>query len=94
MIDMLKNLAMEKGMSLMKSPMVSKIMASEKTAQLIETAMTVPFRVSSVLTAQKEKLVEMFDLATQEDVDDLRRTVTRMESTISELQKRPEDFDQ
>ena len=85
MISVLKNMAVEKGKALLQSPTVSKILASEQVGTLIEKAMTVPFKISSAVTAQKEKLVEMFDLATQEDVDELRRTVSRMESTIETM---------
>jgi hypothetical protein len=85
MIDMLKKMAVEKGMTLMKSPVVAKIMASETAGVVIEKAMTVPFKISNVVTKQKEKLVEMFDLATQEDMDDLRRAMSRMESTLSKM---------
>ena len=85
MIDMLKKMAVEKGMSLMQSPTVAKIMASEKTGDLIEKAMTIPFKVSSVVTNQKEKLVEMFDLATQEDMDDLRRNLSKLEAALTEI---------
>lgn len=83
-------MAVEKGMNLMQSPTVAKIMASEKTGELIEKAMTIPFKVSSVITNQKEKLVEMFDLATQEDMDDLRRNLSKMEATLTEIKSRAE----
>lgn len=90
MIDMLKKMAIEKGMNLMQSPAVAKIMASEKTGELIEKAMTIPFKVSSVITNQKEKLVEMLDLATQEDMDDLRRNLSKMEATLTEIKTKAE----
>ena len=85
MLDVLKKMAAEKGKELLQSPTVSKILASEQMGKVIETAMTVPFKVSSAVTNKKEKLVEMFDLATQEDMDELRRTISRLEETISTL---------
>ena len=88
MIDMLKKMAVEKGMNLMQSPTVAKIMASEKTGELIEKAMTIPFKVSSVITNQKEKLVALFDLATQEDMDDLRRALSKMEAELASVKGR------
>jgi hypothetical protein len=88
MIDMLKKMAMEKGMNLMQSPMVAKIMASETTGEVIEKAMTIPFKVSNAINSQKEKLVALFDLATQEEMDDLRRTLSRMDAALQDLKER------
>jgi len=85
MLDVLKKMAAEKGKELLQSPTVSKILASEQMGKVIETAMTVPFKVSSAVNSKKEKLVEMFDLATQEDMDELRRTIARLEETIRTL---------
>ena len=85
MISILKNIAAEKGKALLQSPTVSKILASEQVGTVIEKAMTVPFKISSAVTTQKEKLVEMFDLATREDMDELRRTISRMEDTIESM---------
>jgi hypothetical protein len=83
MIKMIKEMAAEKGKALLQSETVSKILASEKMGTVIEKAMTVPFKISTAVAHQKEKLVEMFDLATQEDMDDLRRTISRMEDELS-----------
>ena len=54
---------------------------------VIEKAMTVPFKISNAVTAKKEKLVQMFDLATQEDVDELRRAVTRVEDVLKDIKE-------
>ena len=87
MIGILKNMAAEKGKELLQSPAVAKILASEQVGTVIEKAMTVPFKISGMVTNQKEKLVEMFDLATQEDVDDLRRTISRMENDLETIKE-------
>ncbi len=92
MIDAIRQMAVEKGIALMKSPLVSKILASEKMGAVIETAMTVPFKVSSAVTAQKEKLVQLFDLATQEDMDDVRRTITRVEDALKDIKQESADL--
>lgn len=87
MLNILKTMAVEKGKALMQSETVSKILASEQVGTVIEKAMTVPFKVSSVITNQKEKLVEMFDLATKEDMDELKRTISKLEETLSAVQE-------
>lgn len=84
-MNVLKTMAMEKGKALLQSPTVSKILASEQMGTVIEKAMTVPFKISSAVSSKKEKLVELFDLATQEDMDELRRTISRLEDELSTL---------
>ena len=83
MIKVLKTMAVEKGKALLQSPAVSKILASEQMGTVIEKAMSVPFKISSAVSEKKEKLVEMFDLATQEDMDELRRTIARLEDELA-----------
>jgi hypothetical protein len=88
MIDQLKKMAVEKGMAMMQSPTVAKILASEKAGVVIEKAMTLPFKVSGAITKQKEKLVALFDLATQEDMDDLRRALSKVEAVLDDIKKK------
>lgn len=85
MMNVLKTMAVEKGKTLLQSPMVSKILASEQMGTVIEKAMTVPFKISSAVSSKKERLVAMFDLATQDDMDELRRTISRLEDELSTL---------
>jgi hypothetical protein len=92
MIDEVKKMAMDGVAALMRSPQVSKILTSEKMGVVIEKAMTVPFKISNAVTAKKEKLVQLLDLATQEDVDDLRRAVTRVEDLLREIKDETGDL--
>ncbi len=87
MLDSLKQKMMSKGMELMQSPAVGKMMESEKVGVVIEKAMTVPFKVSGALMSQKERLVALFDLATQEDIDDVKRAVSRVEGVLRDIKK-------
>jgi hypothetical protein len=87
MLDEIKKMAMAGVTTLMSSPVVAKVLASEKTGVVIEKAMTVPFKISNAVTARKEKIVQMFDLATQEDVDELRRAVIRVEDVLRDIKK-------
>ena len=92
MLDSLKQKMMSKGMELMQSPAVGKMMESEKVGVIIEKAMTVPFKVSGALMSQKERLVALFDLATQEDIDDVKRAVTRVEGVLRDIKKESGDL--
>jgi hypothetical protein len=92
MLDAIKKMAMEKGMSLMESEKVAKVLSNETVGAIVEKAMTVPFKISNAIASQKEKLVSMLDLATQEDIDDIRRTMTRVEDVLQEIKKESGDL--
>ena len=85
MLSSFKEKVMSKGMALLQSPAVSKLMESEKVGRVIEKAMAVPFKMSSMLTSHKERLVALLDLATQQDVDELKRALSRMEGVLKEI---------
>ncbi len=85
MLKVLKTMAVEKGKALLQSPTVSKILASEQMGVVIEKAMTVPFKISNAVNNKKEKLVGLLDLATQEDMDELRRMISKLEDTVSSI---------
>ena len=87
MINELKKIVIDKGVSLMQSEKVTKVLSNEQVGAVVEKAMTIPFKLSNAVTAQKERLVALFDLATQEDIDDIRRSVARVEDALKGLKK-------
>ena len=89
---MIKEKVMAKGMGLLQSPAVTKLMESEKVGFVIEKAMSVPFKVSAALTSQKERLVALLDLATQEDIDEVKRAMSRMEGVLKDIKKESSDL--
>lgn len=82
--DRLKN----EGLKLAMSPQVTKLMQDERFMKLVLAAMSVPGRVASFSTEQKEVFAKGMGLATVEDVRDLRRTVTALEDTVARLRRR------
>jgi hypothetical protein len=84
----MKEKFMNAGMGFMKSPMVGKVLESEKFGAIVEKAVTLPFKVTNVVMTQRDKVVALLDLATQRDLDDLRRGLSRMESTIDEMRNK------
>ena len=92
MINMLKDKVMTKGMDLLQSQAVTKLMESEKVGFVIEKAMSVPFKVSAALMSHKEKLVALLDLATQEDIDEVKRAMSRMEGVLKDIKKESSDL--
>ena len=92
MIEMVKEKLVSHGMKLMQSPAVSKLMESEKMGVILEKAMSVPIRLSDGFRAKREKITALFELATQADVDELKRSISRMEDLLQEIKSSSSDL--
>lgn len=89
MIDSLKEKAISKGMQLLNSPMVAKAMESEQVGTIIEKAMTLPIKVSETIRTRKEQLTSFMEVATQSDLDEIKRAVARVEQELKSI--KPDD---
>jgi len=87
MIDAVKDKLLATGVELMKSPMVARLMESEKVGIVMEKALTLPIKASEAFRSQKERLTSLFELATQQDLDDLKRAVSRLEELLRDLKR-------
>ena len=86
MSSLKKNLV-QQGMKLMGDPRVAKIMQDERVMKALMGAMSVPGKVSTFTNEQAEKLAKAMSLATEDEVNDLRRTIRRLEKDIARLEK-------
>ncbi|MBW2278198.1 MAG: hypothetical protein JRF63_11940 [Deltaproteobacteria bacterium] len=92
MIDAVKDKLLATGVELMRSPMVAKMMESEKVGIVMEKALTLPIKASETFRSQKERLTSLFELATQQDLDDLKRAVSRMEDLLRDIKRESGDL--
>jgi hypothetical protein len=92
MIDAVKDKLLATGVELMKSPMFAKLMESEKVGLVMEKALTLPIKASETFRSQKERLTSLFELATQQDLDDLKRAVSRMEELLHDIRRESGDL--
>jgi hypothetical protein len=83
----LKDKLVSEGMKLAANPSVAKLMQDERFMRLFMTAMSVPGRVSSFTTEQKESFAKAMGLATADEVRDLKRTVASLEREIAKLRR-------
>ena len=83
----LKDRLLSEGMKLATSPSVAKLMQDERFMKLLMTAMSMPGKVSSFTTEQKESFAKAMGLATADEVRDLRRIVASLERDIARLRK-------
>jgi hypothetical protein len=84
----LKKTLMKRGMKLMSDPRVMKLMQDERVMKAVMTAMSMPGKVQSFTQEQAEKLAKALDLATEDEVKDLKRTVRRLEEEMARMQKK------
>jgi polyhydroxyalkanoate synthesis regulator phasin len=82
----LKDRLVSEGMRLATNPAVAKLMQDERFMRLVMTAMAMPGRVSTFTAEQKEAFAKSMGLATQDEVRDLKRTVTALERAVAKLQ--------
>jgi ubiquinone biosynthesis protein UbiJ len=86
----IKDRIVSEGMRLASSPQVAKLMQDERFMKLVMTAMSMPGRVATFTTEQKETFAKSMGLATSDEVRDLRRTVTSLEQTVARLRAKIE----
>jgi hypothetical protein len=84
----LKDKLMAEGMKLAGNPQVAKLMQDERFMKLVMTAMSMPGKVSTFTTEQKEHFAKAMGLATEDEVRDLKRTVAALERSVARLEAR------
>jgi hypothetical protein len=84
----IKDRIMSEGMKLATNPAVSRLVQDERFMRLMMAALSMPGRVSSFTTEQKEQFAKAMGLATAEEVRDLKRVVASLEDTIARLERR------
>lgn len=83
----LKDKLVTEGMKLAANPNVAKLMQDERLMKVFMTAMSVPGKVSSFTTEQKEAFAKAMGLATADEVRDLKRTVAALEREVARLRR-------
>jgi len=92
MLNVLKEKAIAQALGLLQSTAVTKMMESEKVGVLLEKAMSLPIRISEGAHVQRERFTTLLELATREDLDDVKRSVARMEDLLRELKDQSVDL--
>ena len=84
----LKDKVMAEGMKLATNPQVAKLMQDERVMKLVMTAVSMPGKVQTFTTEQKEAFAKAMGLATQDEVKDLKRQIAALERDLSDLRAR------
>lgn len=83
----MKKTLLNQGIKIMSDPRVMKLMQDERLMKAVMGLMSVPGRVTTFTQEQSARFARTMDLATEQEVKDLRRTVRSLEEQIAELQK-------
>jgi cell division FtsZ-interacting protein ZapD len=87
----IKKALMKQGMKLMGDPRIMKIMQDERVMKAVMQMMSVPGKVQSFTSEQVEKLAKAMSLATEDEVNDLKRQIRRLEEEVARLEKKQRD---
>ncbi len=86
----LKKQLMDRGMKLMTDPRVMKLMQDPRVMKAVMAAMSMPGKVQTFGNEQVEKIAKAMALATEDEVQDLKRTVRSLEDEVAQLRKERE----
>lgn len=87
----LKKSLMKQGMKLMTDPRVMKLMQDPRVMKAVMTAMSMPGKVQNFGNESVEKIAKAMALATEDEVNDLKRTVRSLEEEVSRLRREREE---
>jgi cell division FtsZ-interacting protein ZapD len=83
----LKKSLLKHGLKLMSDPRVAKMLQDPRVMGAVMQAMAVPGKVQSFTAEQLEKLAKSMSLATEDEVNDLKRTVRRLEDELARIER-------
>lgn len=83
----LRDKLLERGMKLLSDPRVAKLATDPRVMSAVMQAMAVPGKVQQFGNEQVSALAKRLNLATEEEVDQLRRTVRRLEEELERKQE-------
>jgi hypothetical protein len=84
----LKKKLMKQGMKLMTDPRLMKLMSDERVMKAMMGMMAVPGKVQTFTQEQIDKIAKSMNLATEEEVKELRRTIRRLEDEMRRMNKK------
>jgi predicted nuclease with TOPRIM domain len=83
----IKKALVQQGLKLMGDPRVVKLMQDERVLRAVMQMMNVPGKVQSFTSENVERLAKAMSLATEDEVNDLKRQIRRLEEEVSRLER-------
>jgi polyhydroxyalkanoate synthesis regulator phasin len=88
MIDKIRQEMMRRGMKLMTNPKVMKAMADPRVMSAITQGFALKGQIQSQIEGTLRQVAAALNLATKEDVENLRRTLSQVEDSVSDLERK------
>jgi polyhydroxyalkanoate synthesis regulator phasin len=88
MIDKIRQEMMRRGMKLMTNPKVMKAMADPRVMSAITQGFALKGQIQSQIEGTLRQVAAVLNLATKEDVENLRRTLSQVEDSVSDLERK------
>jgi hypothetical protein len=83
----LREALLSQGNKWMSDPWILKLVQNEQLMKAVMTAMSLPGRVEGITRETAERFAKRMNLATADEVSDLRRAVRALEDQIAELKR-------
>jgi len=90
----IKDRVMSEGMKLAGHPALAPLLRDPRFMKLLMQALAVPGRLEELTEEQKANFITAMGLATQQDVDDLKRTIRSLEDEVTRLRHEVEGGDE
>jgi hypothetical protein len=84
----IKKTLLQQGMKLMTDPRIARVMQDERVMKALMQMMSMPGKVQSFTNEQVERLAKAMSLATEDEVNDLKRQIRRLEEEVARLEER------
>jgi len=84
----LRNKLFQKGLELIADPRVAKMMQDERVMRALSQMMSMPDKVQSFTNEQVERLARAMSLATEDEVNDLKEKIRKLEQELARVSKR------
>ena len=82
-----KEALLNQGLRLLGDPRVAKVMQDERIMRAVMQTAGLPARLQTFTTEQVDRLLAALAVAKEQEVDDLRRTVRRLEEEVARLRR-------
>ncbi len=86
----IKDRVMSEGMKLAGHPALAPLLRDPRFMKLLMQALAVPGRLEELTEEQKANFIKTMGLATQQEVDDLKRTIRSLEDEVTRLRHQVE----
>lgn len=82
-----KKTLLKQGMKLMTDPRLSKVLQDERVMKAVMQMMSVPGKVQTFTSDQRERIAKAMRIATEDEVKDLRRQIRRLEEELARVER-------